>query len=105
MKKKKKKILHYLGNIIITKKITKVIIGIPLNIRGTLDNHHKYIKLFAHNLYQITNIPYYLHDETLSTKASTGHLTGHWKKLIDKKNEVAASYILQTWLDEQSVKS
>ncbi len=60
-------LLDILPKIIIEKKATKVIIGMPYNIDGTVSKHGKRVQAFAKKLGSALQIPVILHDERLTT--------------------------------------
>ena len=91
-----------LQHLIETNEIVGVILGLPLNMDGTVGPRAQSTKAFARNLKNIINIPIVFWDERLSTSAVTKTLIeadmsrAKRAKVVDK---LAASYILQGALD------
>ncbi|CAL4324406.1 Holliday junction resolvase RuvX [Buchnera aphidicola] len=84
-------------------KPIKIIIGLPLNIRGKKQKTTIKVKKFAVQLLKKFNIPIYLHDERFTTKEAKSIL---FNKYGQKKfnshtiNSTSALIILRSWLYE-----
>lgn len=82
--------------------IVGLVLGLPLNMDGSVGPRAQSTKAFARNLETIINIPIVFWDERLSTSAVTKTLIeadvsrAKRAKVVDK---LAASYILQGALD------
>ena len=85
-------------------KITKIIVGFPKNMNNTIGPQGEKVLSFVDKLKKRVNIDIILEDERLTTMAAERILIEgdvsrkNRKKVIDK---VAASYILQTYLDRR----
>jgi putative Holliday junction resolvase len=101
-KKKLKKFLYSLNEMAILYKVNGFVIGLPVNVYEMLPQSKVYITTIGHHLKQITNLPYFFQDEHLSTVMSTAFLRGTMpeKKIRQRQNEIAASYILQSFLED-----
>jgi putative Holliday junction resolvase len=101
-KRRLRKFLHHLYEIANLYKVGAFVIGLPVNVYEVLPQSKSYITTLAHNLKKITNLPYFFQNEHLSTVMSTAYLRGTMpeKKIRQRQNEVAASYILQSFLEE-----
>jgi putative Holliday junction resolvase len=88
--------------------VDTIIVGKPVSMSG-LSNNSQLLKVekFAEKLIQITKTKIIFWDERLSTSASQKYINeakmskNKQKQIIDK---VAASFILQGWLDYKSYK-
>ena len=89
------KLFNYLNSIIIKQQIDKIVIGLP---EGRLADT---VKNFADQLKQLTNLPIFFQDETLSTQeAKLKLIAAHApqkKRRFD--HSAAAALILQDYLD------
>lgn len=102
-KKKYKKLLYQINDLVQQYNVDRIVIGLPVTFDGHLPKNRSYIKTFAHNLRQITNKEYFFQDESYSTQFSSGHLKNlsSWSSSRQAKDEVAAAYILQLFLNEE----
>ena len=82
-----------------------LVVGIPLNMDGTEQAITRAAKSFANSLGKRYQLPIYTVDERLSTVEARAQLfaSGGYKAL-EKENidQLAATLILQNWLDKQS---
>jgi putative Holliday junction resolvase len=79
-----------------------IVIGLPVNMRGEIGEQAKVVLKFAANFAKNTNIPIYLQDERLTTKAANNFLKSFGIKRKERNNNddiIAASMILETTLD------
>ncbi|NLJ98497.1 MAG: Holliday junction resolvase RuvX [Tissierellia bacterium] len=97
-----KKDIDQIGDIISDYNITKMVVGFPKNMNNTIGPQGEKVLDFVDKLRRRFNIEIILEDERLTTMAAEKILIegnvrrkGR-KKIIDK---VAATYILQTYLD------
>ena len=92
-------------NIIAEHDIYKIIVGLPLTLKGEYSTQTKVVQDFIDQLQQAGKIPVVHVDERLSSVAAKRSLqeqgvkTGHEKGRVD---ETAAAIILQEYLDSQS---
>ncbi len=91
-----------------TYNVTKVVIGLPINMDGSVGKRARYVLEFADMLGKRLSIPIATWDERLSTIAVTKVLLEadvsrkKRKRVVDK---LAATYILQGYLDSERVVS
>ncbi|WP_064429045.1 Holliday junction resolvase RuvX [Rickettsia sp. Tenjiku01] len=98
----KKIVITALLNIIAQYKVCGVIIGLPIDMSGAVTEQTNIVMKFAEELAKSINLPIYLQDERLTTKAANNFLKSFGVKRKDRNNNddaVAASMILETVLD------
>ena len=84
------------------KNICAIVLGLPINMDGTDSEQTMIVKKFAEKLENRTNLPIFLQDERLTSKAADNLLKQFGLKRKDRnKNDdlTAASLILETVLD------
>lgn len=100
----KKNDFDEIGKIIEEYNIKKVVVGLPLNMDGSMGESCEKVKKFAEKVKNKFNVEIIYVDERLSTVSATRVLLeanvrrGNRKHVVDK---VAASYILQSYLDRK----
>ena len=101
-KRRYKKFLYQIVDIIHEYKIKAVVIGLPVNVYDVLPKNKDFIKTIGHNLKQITGLPFFFQEEHYSTVMATSFLRGNMteRKIKSRQNEIAASYILQSFLED-----
>jgi putative pre-16S rRNA nuclease len=89
-------------------EVTRVIVGLPLNMNGSVGPQARAAEAFANNLHQATGLPVELFDERLTSfeaeqrlSALPGRKAGR-RKAVDA---VAAAVILEGWFDSRRAKS
>ena len=85
-------------------EVRRVVVGLPLNMDGTVGPQARAAQLFAHRLEEATGIPVELCDERLSSFEAEERLKGIPVRRNRRKlaiDAVAASVILETWLRSQ----
>jgi putative Holliday junction resolvase len=85
-------------------EVRRVIVGLPLNMDGTVGPQARAAQLFARRLEEATGIPVELCDERLSSFEAEERLKGIPVRRKRRKlaiDAVAASVILETWLRSQ----
>ncbi|ALA61666.1 Holliday junction resolvase RuvX [Rickettsia amblyommatis] len=95
-------VITALLNIIEKYKVCGVIIGLPIDMSGAVTEQTNIVMKFAEELAKSINLPIYLQDERLTTKAANNFLKSFGVKRQDRNNNddaVAASMILETVLD------
>jgi putative Holliday junction resolvase len=104
-KRRYKKFLYQIINLINEYKIQGLVIGLPVNVYDELPQSKNFIKTIGHNLKQLTSIPYFFQEEHYSTVMSTAFLRGNMnsKNIKLRQNEIAACYILQNFLNENKI--
>ncbi len=97
--------LQTIKDIIDRHSIVEIVIGLPLNMNGSIGDQAIRTQSFGKRLAQYTNLPVIYEDERLSTVSAirtlvaVGKKSGRNKGLKDK---VAAAIILQKFLDKNS---
>lgn len=82
--------------------VAKVIIGLPLNLRGGLGKQADKIKDFAERLSREIDVPIFLEDERFTTKEAEKILKAEGKKKIKEKiDAISALLILRQYLDRE----
>jgi putative Holliday junction resolvase len=99
--------LSYLGNLIAEYEVSKVVVGFPKNMNGTIGPSGEMCQEFAMEIEETLNVPTELWDERLTTAAAQRMLIDadvsrkKRKGVIDK---MAAVLILQGYLDRAATK-
>ena len=101
-KNKKPKFLNEIYKVIKSMNIEKVVVGLPLNMKGIDSEQTKIVRKFVQILKKKINIPIIFQDERLSSKSAKEYLI--MQNISPSKNKksvdsVAASIILQEFLD------
>jgi putative Holliday junction resolvase len=101
-KRKYKKFLYQIVELIQQYKVKGLVIGLPVNVYEVLPQNKIFIKTIGHNLKQITDLEFFFQEEHYSTVMATSFLRGNMteRKIKSRQNEIAASYILQSFLEE-----
>ncbi|MEQ9116053.1 MAG: Holliday junction resolvase RuvX [Rickettsiales bacterium] len=91
-----------ISTIVLKEKICGIVIGYPLSMDGTEGENCKKVNKYSAELLKRFNLPIYLQDERLTTKAAKAvlkdsHLSRKEKDFLD--NKIAASIILESFLD------
>lgn len=90
-------LLEIIPQFITEKKATKIIIGMPFNIDGTISKHGRRVQTFAKKLESKIQIPVVLHDERLSTSEARIGFDDAWVDWdIDAE---AARLILESYIN------
>ncbi|MFQ9980748.1 MAG: Holliday junction resolvase RuvX [Finegoldia magna] len=102
--KRKSKIedIETINDIIKEKEVSKIIVGLPKNMNNTIGPQAKKVKTFVKELRKHTDLDIEYVDERLTTVSATRVLIEQnvsRKKRKDVIDSVAATYILQTYLD------
>ena len=82
--------------------ITKIVVGLPYNMDGSIGDSGKKVIEWTEQLKEILNIPIILWDERLTTFEAHDILKGNNVKGIKRKNivdKIAASLILKDYLN------
>ena len=85
-------------------EVVRVIVGLPLTLKGTDSKKTKEVRLFANHLAIFLDLPVELFDERLTTLQAQQTLRQLGKKPSKKRemvDQLAAQKILQTYLDRQ----
>jgi putative Holliday junction resolvase len=104
-RKKTKDYISRISEIISEKKITSIVVGLPLTLKGHNSKQTEIVLAFIDQLKSELQIPILSIDERLSSMAAKKSLqiqavkTGHEKGRVD---ETAAAIFLQEYLDSKS---
>ena len=85
----------------------EIVIGLPLKLDGTEGQSVDMAKTFGEKLSELVTVPIVYQDERLSTVSAQRVLIESGmrrEKRKDKVDSVAATFILQTYLDKKSLK-
>lgn len=85
------------------KEISLIVIGMPLELSGKKGPMAELVEQFAKQLHDALQIPIHFIDERLSSKLADAHLkefSFNGKQRREKIDMVAATLILQTYLDQ-----
>ncbi len=99
-----KKLISKLQKIIESENITKIIVGLPLTLKGTDSRKTEEVREFVRELQSRLSVPVETADERLTTVQahSTLHALGKKpSKHRDRVDQYAAVHLLQTILDKE----
>lgn len=101
-KRRYKKFLYHIIDLIDKYNVKGLVIGLPVNVYDELPQSKNFIKTIGHNLKMMTSIPFFFQEEHYSTIMATAFLRGNMnsKNIKLRQNEIAACYILQNFLEE-----
>ena len=90
-----------LGEIITNESVSDIVIGLPRGLEGQTTDQTITIADFTRELKTHFDLPIHFQDEALTSKQAEQEL-GSRRKAYDKKDidALAATYILQDWLNE-----
>ena len=94
--------LTYFVNLINEKKVDEIVCGLPYNMQGEEQEIAQKTREFMQKIQDLTNIKIEFVDERLSSSMAEEMLKEterNWKKRKEKLDAVAASIILQDYLD------
>lgn len=94
--------LNYICKLIQDKKVDEIVCGLPMNMQGEEQEIAKATREFMDQLKSIVDIDIHFVDERLSSIMAEEMLREterDWKKRKEKLDSVAASIILQDYLD------
>lgn len=86
-------------------EVSRVVLGLPLNMDGTEGPSARYARAFAPRLGAALGLPVDLHDERLSSFEAETRLRARGISAKDQRGQVdaeAAAVILEGWLDRRS---
>lgn len=99
--------VKYIANLVSTLGAGEIVIGLPLKLDGTAGQSVEMAKTFGAELEKLVSCPIIYQDERLSTVSAERILIESGmrrEKRKDKIDSVAATIILQTYLDKKSFK-
>lgn len=103
----RKHLLKKIAEIVKSENVGAVVLGLPLNMDGSVGPQCELVYRFAQQLKQHLNIPLHFQDERLSTFGAEGHLTAAGLTPEKKRKHldaVAAAEILQAFLDAKKAR-
>lgn len=101
------KCLEYVIILVNEKKVDKVVLGFPINMNGTLGPKAEYCQKFKEMLEESLKMEVVLYDERLTTVEVTKVMISadiSRKKRKTKVDALAATLILQSYLDSKKIK-
>lgn len=99
--------VKYIAELVSKLEAGEIVIGLPLKLDGTEGQSVEMAKTFGEKLSQLVNVPIVYQDERLSTVSAERILIESGvrrEKRKDKIDSIAATIILQTYLDKKSLK-
>lgn len=96
--------VEYFTNLILSNKVDEIVCGLPMNMQGEEQEIAKQTREFMLKIQQKTGINVEFVDERLSSIMAEEMLKEtekDWKKRKEKLDSVAASILLQDFLDER----
>lgn len=100
----KQDVMH-IAEIVNNLSVGEIVIGLPLKMDGSEGQSVEMARLFGDELSKLVNVPIHYQDERLSTVSAERILIESGmrrEKRKDKIDAVAATIILQTYLDKKS---
>ncbi len=94
--------ISYLCDLIKTKNVDEIVCGLPMNMQGEEQKIASLTREFMQKVAENTNVKICFEDERLSSVMAEDMLKQtekDWKKRKEKLDSVAASIILQDYLD------
>ena len=94
--------LNKIIDFIIKNNVCAIVVGLPVNMNGTNSEQTKLVINFVDKLAKKTNLPIYLQDERLTSKAADSLLRNmgfNRKQRNERDDMAAASMILETTLE------
>ena len=99
--------IKYIADIVSKLDVGEIVIGLPLKLDGTEGQSVELARTFGEKLKELVNLPIVYQDERLSTVTAQKILIESGmrrEKRKDKVDSIAATIILQTYLDKKSLK-
>lgn len=99
--------VKYVANLVAGLDVGEIVIGLPLKLDGSEGQSVEMAKSFGEELSKLVTVPIVYQDERLSTVSAERILIESGmrrEKRKDKIDSVAATIILQTYLDKKSFK-
>lgn len=103
-----KKTIQHVQELVKTHRVSKIVLGLPKNMNGSIGERGQVTQEFAKKLEEATNVTVILWDERLTTMQVERVLIqadvsrSKRKKVVDK---MAATIILQSYLDSNQARS
>ena len=102
-----KKLVTEIKAILAEKEVAKIILGLPLSMKGADSAQTQVVRDFADRLRNSCHVPVELLDERLTTVQAHQVMHQMGKKPSrhrDKVDQIAAQYILQTYIDREKTR-
>ena len=99
--------VKYIADLVSKLGAGEIVIGLPLKLDGSEGQSVEMAKSFGEELSKLVNVPIIYQDERLSTVSAERILIESGvrrEKRKDKIDSIAATFILQTYLDKKSLK-
>lgn len=99
--------VKYIADLVSKLGAGEIVIGLPLKLDGSEGQSVEMAKNFGEELSKLVNVPIIYQDERLSTVSAERVLIESGvrrEKRKDKIDSIAATFILQTYLDKKSLK-
>lgn len=99
--------VKYIAELVSKLEAGEIVIGLPLKLDGTEGQSVEMARSFGDKLSKLTEVPIIYQDERLSTVSAQKILIESGmrrEKRKDKVDSIAATIILQTYLDKKSLK-
>ena len=97
--------LAAIGEVARTYEVSRVVLGLPLNMDGSEGSSARLARAFAPRLEAALGVPVELHDERLSSFEAETRLRGRGISARDQRGRLdaeAAAVILESWLERRS---
>ena len=101
------RVLDEIAALVQRHEVVEVVVGLPLTLSGAIGPQAHVIQLFVERLKEVLTTPIHLFDERLTTVAAERLMLDLGMKPEQRKariDEVAASIILQDFLDSKRVR-
>jgi putative holliday junction resolvase len=103
----RERVLNEIAALVQRHEVVEVVVGLPLSLSGAIGPQAHLVQLFAERLKAVLTTPIHLFDERLTTVAAERMMLDLGMKPEQRKariDEVAASIILQDFLDSKRVR-
>jgi putative Holliday junction resolvase len=102
--RKVKNVFSHIGDILKDKNVTKIVVGMPRNMNGSIGFKGETVKKFVHQLTEKTGVPVETWDERLTSVQSLRNMREMGIKQKEKGtvDRISATLILQSYLDRHS---
>ncbi len=97
-------LLAELRAVVAREQVERIVIGLPVDLRGHEGDAAKNVRLMAQHIADATNVDVELWDERMTTMAAARSLSAsgvHGKKAKARIDEASAVAILESWLAAQ----
>jgi putative Holliday junction resolvase len=94
--------LNSISDIVELYSVCAIVLGLPISMDGRASQQTRIVQNFAENLKNIFNLPIYLQDERLTSRAADSLLKSFGmsrKERNSQDDSIAASMLLETTID------